>query len=517
MYGARPWLTEHLEAHHSMKQALQLKLSPQLTLTPQLKQSLKLLQLPSLDLEQEIQTALDANPLLERVEKTEIDESKQSQESATSQIASEIDSVPQPIAEAADPSVEIERSDHLIAEQNLAQSFETQRIETPIRATHNRDPEAEFTQFIAYKETLSESLGWQVQMTNLSQRDKLILGSLIDSLDNEGYLTASPEEIVNLLDPGLEIDEDELGAMLNFLKTLEPVGVGACDLKERLLILLDYFHSNSRNYDLAKKLLQEHLALLGTHDYSRLKKQLQIDDETLAATLEIITDLNPRITTQFSSHHQDYVVPDVIVKKQNNQWVAQLNSENQTKLRINRTYSELLKGTNKNKLDKQGSEFIQNNLIQAKAFIKGLMGRYDTLLLVAQSIVERQQGFFEGGDEEMQAMTLADIAEDLDLHESTISRATSGKYLLSTRGVYELKYFFSTALNTTDGTVSSSTAIRSLIKKMVAAESKKKPLSDSKITKELEQRGHIIARRTVAKYRESMHIAPSNQRKSLNH
>ena len=504
-----------LKAHHSMKQVLQLKLSPQLTLTPQLKQSLKLLQLPSLELEKEIQAALDSNPLLERIENSGAEEPKPSEPSPVSKIANEINNIPQPIAEAADPSIEIERNDLLVAEQNLTQSFEPQRTETPVRNTQNSDPDTEFTQFIAYQETLSESLRWQVQMTNLSARDKLIASSLIDSLDSEGYLQSAPKEIVNLLEPELEIDEDELGAMLSFIKTLEPVGVGASNLQDRLLILLDHFHSTSQHYELAKRLLQEHLALLGTHDYSRLKKQLEISDDALAKTLEIITDLNPRITTQFNSHNQNYVVPDVIVKKLNDQWVAQLNSENQTKLRINQTYSELLKGNAKNHLDKQGSEYIQDNLNQAKAFIKGLMGRYDTLYLVAQSIVERQQDFFENGEEQMRPMTLADIAESLDLHESTISRATSGKYLLSPRGVYELKYFFSTALNSADGEVSSSTAIRSLIKKMVAAESKTKPLSDSKITKELEQRGHIIARRTVAKYRESMHIAPSNQRKSL--
>ena len=499
-----------------MKLVLQLKLSPQLTLTPQLKQSLKLLQLPSLELEQEIQAALDSNPLLERVENSGIDGLKQSEPLHATKIDQELSNIPQPIAEAADPSIEIERRDHLDAEQNLAQSFETQRVETPTRTTNTSDSETEFTQFVAYQETLSESLRWQVQMTSLSERDKLIAAYLIDSLDNEGYLEAPLEEIVTLLDPALEIDEDELGVVLSLLKTLEPIGVGARDLSERLLILLEHFHAQSGHYDLAKRLIQEHLILLGTHDYSRLKKQLDISDATLAATLNIITDLNPRITSQFNSHNEDYVVPDVIVKKLNNRWVAQLNSENQTKLKINQTYSELLKGSNKNQLDKEGSEFIQDNLNQAKAFIRGLMGRYDTLLLVAQSIIERQQGFFESGDEKMQAMTLADVAESLDLHESTISRATSGKYLLSARGVYELKYFFSTALNNADGATSSSTAIRSLIKKMVESESKTKPLSDSKITKELEQRGHIIARRTVAKYRESMHIAPSNQRKSIN-
>jgi len=194
-----------------------------------------------------------------------------------------------------------------------------------------------------------------------------------------------------------------------------------------------------------------------------------------------------------------------------NRWIARLNPDNQTKLRLNQTYADMLKAD----IDQAGSDFIQQNMLQAKMFIKGLMSRYDTLLLVGQTIVERQQAFFEHGEQQMQPMVLQDIADKLNMHESTISRATAGKYLLSARGVFELKYFFSSALSNTDGAVSSSTAIRSLIKKMVDAESKKKPLSDSRIAKELEQLGHIVARRTVAKYRESMQIAPSNQRKSL--
>ena len=499
-----------------MKQVLQQKLSSQLTLTPQLKQSLKLLQLPSQALEQELQIVLDSNPLLERVENNEISELKNS-EALVDKLDISYNSIPQPIAEAADPSIEIERTDHLLAEQNLTQSFDSQRIDTghqPGRVVTS-NTSSEYSQFVAYQETLFESLRWQVQMTGLSERDKLIADCLINSLDNEGYIKSSLKEIADLLELSLDIDEDELAAVLSLLKTLEPIGVGARDLPERLLILLDHGHRDSKYYDLAKTIIEKHLALLGTHDYSRLKKQLGISDETLAATLEIITDLNPRITSQFNQHQQDQVIPDAIVKKINDRWVARLNPKNETKLRINETYSKLLERDNKSRLDKQSSEFIQSNLTEANAIIKSLMSRYDTLLLVTQCIVERQQAFFEHGEEQMQPMVLADIAQQLGLHESTISRATSGKYLLSARGVFELKYFFSTSLNSVDGTASSSTAIRSLIKTMIEAESKKKPMSDNKITKELEQHGHIVARRTVAKYRESLNIAPSNQRKSL--
>ena len=249
----------------------------------------------------------------------------------------------------------------------------------------------------------------------------------------------------------------------------------------------------------------------------QLKKQLNISDQGLSNALSLITRLNPRVSAPFQSDAENHIIPDVVIKKINQSWVAQLNAENQTKLRVNVTYSDLLKASDKaaNPLEKKDSDYIQHNLLEAKIFIKGLMSRYDTLLLVTKKIVERQQGFFNDGEQAMQPMVLQDIAEAIEMHESTISRATSGKYLLCPRGVFELKFFFSSALSTTDGAASSSTAIRSFIKKMVEAENKVKPLSDSKIAKELEQQGHIVARRTVAKYRESMHIAPSSQRKSL--
>ncbi len=491
-----------------MKQALHLKLSQQLTLTPQLKQSLRLLQLPSLDLEHEIQQALDNNPLLERIE---IDSVEPEQIQTVS--PSLDNGIPQPVAEATDPTKEIERTDTLAPEQDLSsnweESFESHRVSpaqnTPVSGDN------EFTQYAVKQESLFEHLEWQVKMTTLSEQDQQIATAILHSLDDDGYLMHELDDIVEILAPDMEIESDEVNAVLSLIKTLEPLGVGAKDLQERLLILLKA--SPSKDTELAEKIIRDHLELVGTHNLAKLKKELSVKDEELSSALALITSLNPRIAAQFSSDNENYVVPDIIVKKVGQSWKAGLNPENHAKLRVNETYAELLNSTQN--LDEKSSEFIQNNLLEAKNFIKGLMSRYDTLLLVAQVIVERQQEFFNQGDTGMQPMVLSDIAIALEMHESTISRATSGKYLHSPRGVFELKYFFSSAVSTADGATSSSTAIRSLIKKLVDAESKAKPLSDSKIAKELEQQGHIVARRTVAKYRESMHIAPSSQRKSL--
>ncbi|MFT4634241.1 MAG: RNA polymerase sigma-54 factor [Arenicella sp.] len=498
-----------------MKQTLNLKLSQQLTLTPQLKQSLKLLQLPSLDLELEIQQVLDSNPLLERIEQ-EVTPEEQIQTFERAQD----NGIPQPVGEAADPGYEIEQTDHLAPEQDLAinwqESFESHRANNSSSGSQGTG-DTEFTQFAFKQETLFEHLDWQIQMTSLSQQDKLIAQTILHSLDHDGYLVTSLSDIVALLESEIDIEEDEVAAMLSLVKSLEPAGVGARDLSERLSMLLALEADQSAGIEVAKVIVEKHLNLVGTHNLAQLKKQLNISDQGLSNALSLITRLNPRVSAPFQSDAENHIIPDVVIKKINQSWVAQLNAENQTKLRVNVTYSDLLKASDKaaNPLEKKDSDYIQHNLLEAKMFIKGLMSRYDTLLLVTKKIVERQQGFFNDGEQAMQPMVLQDIAEALEMHESTISRATSGKYLLCPRGVFELKFFFSSALSTTDGAASSSTAIRSFIKKMVEAENKVKPLSDSKIAKELEQQGHIVARRTVAKYRESMHIAPSSQRKSL--
>ena len=502
-----------------MKQTLNLKLSQQLTLTPQLKQSLKLLQLSSLDLEHEVQEALDTNPLLERYElEREDSESSSSTTTETDQHLS--NSSPEGVPQTPSNNDSVDQTDY--ASQDLDENWPevgntsnlplTNHVD---RISHNSNPDSEFTQFVSTEETLFDHLYWQVQMTTLSDKDKLIARALLRSIDDDGYLNIDVSEVCKMLDPELEVEVDEVSAVLSLIKTLEPAGVGARNLSERLAMQLANLGDNSdvdtstrRN---AEKIVNDYLDLLATRNTTKLKKELSINDSELSESLLLIQTLNPRISNRFSNDNQDHIVPDLIINKLNDVWAVNLNPENQTKLRVNETYSTLLKSD----IDQQGSDYIQKNLIEAKTFIKNIMSRYDTLLLVGKAIVERQQAFFEHGDQYMQPMVLQDIANELEMHESTISRATSGKYLLSPRGVVELKYFFSSAVSNTDGATSSSTAVRSLIKKMVASESKQKPLSDNKIAKELEQQGHIVARRTVAKYRESMHIAPSSQRKSL--
>ena len=494
-----------------MKQALHLKLSQQLTLTPQLKQSLRLLQLPSLDLEQEIQQALDNNPLLER-EETSYSEPE---EIKTVQNA-EDNGIPQPVSEAADPTYELDQTDHLAPEQDLSanweESFESRRttIDSSIQGTAR---ETEFTQFVTHTESLFEHLEWQIKMTALTERDKAIASTIIRCLDDDGYLEIPIESVAELLPAAAEIENDEVNAVLSLIKTLEPTGVGARNLQERLVLLLRQYQESEPGLTAAIDIVENHLDLVGARNLSKLKKSLEFSDSEISDALTLITSLNPRIGASFTSDSENYITPDVVVKKVGDKWTARINPDNQARLRVNQSYVDLLKKGAK--LDKESNDYIQHNLVEAKNFIKGLMSRYDTLLLVAQCIVERQQAFFEEGETGMQPMVLHDIATELEMHESTISRATAGKYLLSPRGVFELKYFFSSAVATADGATSSSTAIRSLIKQMIDAESKAKPLSDSKIAKELEEKGHIVARRTVAKYRESMRIAPSSQRKSL--
>ena len=512
-----------------MKQTLNLQLSQRLSLTPQLKQSLKLLQLSSLDLENEIQHCLDTNPLLERddAENVKIDNQasdgreNNSESSLLEPAPNDDDSVLLPgqnsdSIDFDDSSYQGEQTDDPANEQNFTNSWDetfnnTANATNSGASTINTEKNVELTQFVSKQETLFEHLNWQIIMTPLSEKDKSIARSILHSLDEEGYLTIELSEIRDMFDADLDVQTDEIQAVLNLIKTLEPIGVGARNLQERLLIFLQHLPTKTAGIDVAKKIVAEHLELVATHNVSKLKKILNIDDALLSKSLSLITQLNPRVATEFKSDELDYIVPDIIVKQANNEWQAVINPDNQSKLRINQLYANMLKSD----IDDSGTEYIQSNLQQAKMFIKGLMGRYDTLLLVSQAIVERQQQFFEHGEEAMQPMILQDIASELGMHESTISRATSGKYLLSRRGVYELKYFFSSALGSTDGTKSSSTAIRSLIKSLVEQESKNKPLSDSKISKMLEQQGHIVARRTVAKYREGMQIAPSSQRKSM--
>jgi RNA polymerase sigma-54 factor len=317
------------------------------------------------------------------------------------------------------------------------------------------------------------------------------------------------------MDPELDINRDEIHAVLSLIKTLEPLGVGARNLSERLCLLLDAQACDPQVRKLAKLIVAENLSLLAARNYQGIRKALKkVANYSTAQVTEaakLIGSLNPRISSQFGEHLQNQITADVMVQKKSGRWVAKLNPEHEIRLAINTQYTDMLSSAS----DEKSAEFLQNHLNQAKTFIKNVHSRYATLLAVAQAVVDSQQEFFEHGGERMTPLVLQDIASQLELHESTISRATAGKYLLCDRGLFELKYFFSSAVPQQDGNTTSSIAIRSLIKKLVSSESKVKPLSDSRLAKELESQGHSVARRTVAKYRESLQIAPSSQRKQL--
>lgn len=495
-----------------MKQSLSLSISQQLTLTPQLKQSLKLLQLSSLDLEHEVQAELEVNPLLERVEVEAEQLDIQPQHTPLQD-----NNIPQPVTEASEPDAELERTDTLAPEQDLSnnwqQIFEKRSDLKTNSATNSK--EIDLGQLVGSSETLIEHLLWQLRMTTLSQQDQQIGKALIRNLDSDGYLQATLSEIQQQLEPEIEVHTEEVQAVLSLIKTFEPIGAGTRDLSERLAVLLHHHFRHERDFELAITIVEKHIDALAAHQYDRLKKNLNISLDQLSTVINMITALQPRIALDFSADKQGHIIADLIVIRKDDKWIAALNPENQIHLRVNDVYAKLIGKQASKKLDDTDTQYIDSHTAQAKMFIKSLMSRYDTLLLVGQAIVERQQSFFTHGEQSMQAMIQQDIAAPLELHESTISRATAGKYLLCPHGVFELKYFFSSSLSNMKGASSSSTAIRSLIKQLINNESKVKPLSDNKIVKELEQHGHIVARRTVAKYRESLNIASSSRRKSL--
>lgn len=478
-----------------MRQSLSLKTAQSLALTPQLKQSLHLLQISSLELQQEIQQELERNPLLELRSELGPEGSNEAAVEVTDTLEANA-SNPEPTAEMATDDDWQLKFESAHAPATPAQEFDLQ-------------------QTTATQETLKDHLHWQLQMTSLSQRDLVIGNTLLHCLDNDGYLTASLAEVQKLVPAQHDVELDEIEAVLKLIKTLDPIGAGAADLSERLLILIAAQQAPDKTQEVAQQIVRGHLPLLATRNLRALTKTLYEQGNYAAsevrAAVSLITALNPRISSRFGQHLQNQVAADVIVKQHRGRWVTQLNPEQQNKLTINSQYENMLGSV----ADTDSTTFIQEHLNQAKSFIKNINNRFDTLLLVATAVVNRQQLFFEHGEGHLKPLNLADIAAAVGLHESTISRATANKYLLCSRGLFELKHFFSSAVTTKAGNASSSNAIRSIIKKLIDGESKAKPLSDNKLTQALADQGFVVARRTVAKYRESLGIAPSSKRKDL--
>ncbi|WHG69697.1 RNA polymerase factor sigma-54 [Escherichia coli] len=476
-----------------MKQGLQLRLSQQLAMTPQLQQAIRLLQLSTLELQQELQQALESNPLLEQIDTHEEIDTRETQDSETLDTADALEQKEMP------------------EELPLDASWDTiYTAGTPSGASGDYiDDELPVYQGET-TQTLQDYLMWQVELTPFSDTDRAIATSIVDAVDETGYLTVPLEDILESIGDE-EIDIDEVEAVLKRIQRFDPVGVAAKDLRDCLLIQLSQFDKTTPWLEEARLIISDHLDLLANHDFRTLMRVTRLKEDVLKEAVNLIQSLDPRPGQSIQTGEPEYVIPDVLVRKHNGHWTVELNSDSIPRLQINQHYASMCN----NARNDGDSQFIRSNLQDAKWLIKSLESRNDTLLRVSRCIVEQQQAFFEQGEEYMKPMVLADIAQAVEMHESTISRVTTQKYLHSPRGIFELKYFFSSHVNTEGGGEASSTAIRALVKKLIAAENPAKPLSDSKLTSLLSEQGIMVARRTVAKYRESLSIPPSNQRKQL--
>jgi RNA polymerase sigma-54 factor len=485
----------------AMKHSLQLKLSQHLTLTPQLQQSIRLLQLSTLELNQEIERFLQDNPLLEREEGSEEEDAAP----PSSVAPGSTDYTSTTTTSTTTTEKEGEGS-----ERESEPDQDWSRDDGGGSYGQHDDDESDYPQLAAESPSLREHLLWQVNLLQLEQRDKRLVAMLVDTLDDDGYMTQSLDEIVEMLPPDLEVDAEDVQIALRHLQHLEPAGVGARNLSECLALQLEAMPTDTPFRSEALATVRQYLDLLAARDYAKLKKVLKCTEDTLRGVQQLITHLNPRPGGNYSNEEARYIVPDVIVRKVKGLWRASLNPDAMPKLRINRMYADILHRNRDASLQQ-----LAGQLQEAKWLIKNVQQRFDTILRVSQAIVDRQRHFFEHGEVAMRPLVLREIADTLGLHESTVSRVTTQKYMFTPRGIFELKYFFGSHVTTETGGACSATAIRALIKQLVAEEDTRKPLSDSQISEILGKQGIVVARRTIAKYRESLQILPVNLRKSI--
>jgi RNA polymerase sigma-54 factor len=473
-----------------MKHSLQLRLSQHLTLTPQLQQSIRLLQLSTLELNQEIEQLLQDNPLLERAEPAEM----------------HTDLRPEPGHSPAESAETRESPDNDQSPAATAADFD---LGGSSYSSGSDSEDDEFPPIAEHPETLRDHLNSQLVLLHLSERDRQLVMLLIDALDDDGYLTQELQDISDMIPEELEVEPEELTIALKHLQHLDPAGVGARNLVECLSLQLGVLPESTPGSDLARQIVSNHLDALATRDFTGLRRALKCNDTELRAAQKLITSLNPKPGRHYSQDETRYVIPDIHVRKIKGVWVAALNPDAMPRLRVNQMYARILQG-NRGSASQLGAQ-----LQEAKWLIKNVQQRFDTILRVSQAIVDRQRNFLEHGAVAMRPLVLREIAETLGLHESTVSRVTTQKFMHTPRGIFELKYFFGSHVATDSGGSASSTAIRALIKQLVSAENRQNPLSDGQISDLLGQQGIVVARRTVAKYRESLQILPVNLRKSL--
>ena len=477
-----------------MKHSLQLRLSQHLTLTPQLQLSIRLLQLSTQELDQEIEGFLRDEAMSDMTDNTAPPLPPRT-EYEREQAAAPADATSSATTDADQPE----------GDMSLELSYGSES-----RGSGGDDEDGDYQPQVATDApTLREHLLGQLALLNLSDRDRTLVALLIDTLNEDGYITQSLDDVRDMLPAELSVDDEELNIALRHLQNFDPVGVGARSLAECLLLQLSALPGATPFCDKAIAVVTHHLDALASRDYVKLKRALRCDEGSLRAVQKLITNLNPRPGREFATDEVRYVIPDVNVIKNKGLWVVSLNRDAMPKLRVNRMYADILGRS------RGSSQQMSGQLQEAKWLIKNVQQRFDTILRVSQAIVDRQRNFLEHGAVAMRPLVLREIAETLELHESTVSRVTTNKYMRTPRGIFELKFFFGSHVGTDAGGSASSTAIRALIKQLVSAEDSRKPLSDSQLSNILGQQGMVVARRTVAKYRESLQILPGNLRKTL--
>jgi RNA polymerase sigma-54 factor len=545
-----------------MKQSLQLKIGQQLTMTPQLQQAIRLLQLSTLDLQQEIQEALESNPMLEmeeafdspgstnEYEGSELDKADYTRQleiaaesgtdhgtdfTASENFSTTADNYSETTSysEGSESFGETESfgesdvygegdgfsadagewSDSIPSDLPVDTSWDDVYQSSSSSSSSNYDNEDnDFESRRAATDSLYDHLMWQLNLTPMSDRDRVLAMAIIDAVEPSGMLSITIQDIFEGMRGDFEeLELDEVEAVQHRLQQFDPCGVCSQNLSECLLVQLQQFDPKTPFLEAAKLITKHYLPVLGSRDYRQLMRRTKLKEAELSVAVALIQSLNPRPGDMIANGDTEYVIPDVFVDKRDGRWIVELNPDIAPRLRINSDYASMVKRADSS----TDNTFLKDNLQEARWFLKSLQSRNETLLKVASCIVEKQRGFLDYGPEAMKPLVLHDIAETVEMHESTISRVTTQKYMHTPQGIFELKYFFSSHVSTDSGGECSSTAIRAIIKKLVSAENPKKPLSDSKITDLLGEQGIQVARRTIAKYRESLNIPPSNERKTI--
>ncbi len=478
-----------------LKPALQLRLGQQLTMTPQLQQAIRLLQLPALDLQQTIREALEQNVMLEAEDEVEADVTL---EAVGPGPDAELGATP--ASTAAEEAAESE-ADLDVADDGWDEGPAAATSDTPWSGD---DRPQEFSD--QRGETLQEHLTWQLEMARLAPRELAIGRAIIDAINDDGYLTDSLDDLGAVLRPDLEVEAIEIERVLRVVQAFDPPGVGARSVAECIELQLAQLAPDTPGLGPAIEIARHHLDLVATQQLALLRRTLSVDEEELSRAIALVRSCHPRPGSTIQPTQPDYVVPDVFVRRGQHGWVAELNAGALPRVRLNQSYAGLVTRA-------ADHAVLRTQLQEARWLLRSLEIRNETLIKVARCIVLRQSAFLDQGDEAMEPMVLRDVAEAVEMHESTISRVTTGKYMHTPRGVYEFRYFFSSHVAATDGTEIASTAIRAKIRKLIAGEDPASPLSDSRIAELLAADGARVARRTVAKYREAMQIAPSSERR----